>query len=136
MRTVAEGLCSVAALTRIPLVNNHLDCHLASPHAARAFLLVRSCRKPPMAAFTVDRERRWDPEPRRRLFLFLNLAFSDSQFADLIELNRLQARISNWQSFTGYGVAGAKLMSGVSAFSHAYEKLSGFASDAPRTLNA
>jgi hypothetical protein len=42
-RTVAERLGSVAALTRIPLVNNHLDRHLASPNAARALFLVGSC---------------------------------------------------------------------------------------------
>ncbi len=50
-RTVTEGLGSVAALTRIPLINNHLDRHLASPNAARALFLVGSCCKSPMTEF-------------------------------------------------------------------------------------
>src|SRR5205807_5130382 len=31
--SIAEGLGSVAALARIPLINNHLDRHVASPYA-------------------------------------------------------------------------------------------------------
>jgi hypothetical protein len=49
-----------------------------------------------MAAFPIDQKRRWDTEPRRGLFLFLNLAFSDFQIAHLIKLNGLQTRISDW----------------------------------------
>jgi len=49
-RTVTEGLGSVAALTRIPLINNHLDRHPASPDAAPALLLEGSRGEPPMTA--------------------------------------------------------------------------------------
>jgi hypothetical protein len=82
-----------------------------------------------MAAFPVDSKRRWETEPRWRLFLSLNLTFGEPQAADLIKLNSLKPRISNWQGFTGYDVTGSELMFGVSAFPHADEKLSDLASD-------
>ena len=53
-------LGSVAARTRIPLINNHLDRHLASPDAACALFLVGSCCKSPMTAFPVNRKRWWN----------------------------------------------------------------------------
>jgi hypothetical protein len=34
--------------------------------------------------------------PRRRLGFFLHLTYSDSQIAQLIKLDGLQTRISNW----------------------------------------
>jgi hypothetical protein len=70
-RTVAERLGSVAALTRIPLIDDHFDWHLASPNAARALLLVGACRKSSMTALPVDRKRRWNTAPGRRHCLCL-----------------------------------------------------------------
>lgn len=69
--TVAERLGSVAALARIPVVDDHLDGHLAAPDAARAFVCVRSHRKAPMAALSVDAQLRWDTVPWGRLWLFI-----------------------------------------------------------------
>ena len=94
-RTVTEGLGSVAALTRIPLIDNHLDRHLASPHTARTLFLVCSRRKSPMTALPVDRKRRWNTAPRGRRGLFLSCTYSDLQIADLIEFNCLKSRIGN-----------------------------------------
>lgn len=128
-RTVAECLGSVAAFTRIPLINSHLDRHLASPHAARTLFLVCSCCKSPMAAFAIDRKRRWNTAPWGRLCLFLNITCSDFQIADLIKLNGLKTRIGNRQCTTGYSVADPEMVFGVSAFSHADEKFSGLTSD-------
>jgi hypothetical protein len=68
-RTVTEGLGSVAALTRIPLINNHLDRHLTSPNAAGALFLVGSCCKSPMTAFPVNRKRWWITWRSARLFM-------------------------------------------------------------------
>jgi len=78
-RAVAECFGSVAALTRIPLINNHLDRHLESPNAARALLLVGLCRKSPMTAFPVNQKRRWNPVPGRWQGLFLSLTSPDFQ---------------------------------------------------------
>jgi len=64
-----------------------------------------------MTAFAVDRERRWNAEPRRRLCLFLNLTRSGFQIADLIKLNGLKTRIGNRQR-----IAGSEIVFGVSAF--------------------
>ena len=89
-RTVAECLGPVAAQTRIPLINNHLDRHLAPPHAARALFLICLCRKSPMTALPVDRKWRWNPAPRGRLCLSLNFLSSDFQIADLIKIQRSQ----------------------------------------------
>jgi hypothetical protein len=59
-RTVTECFGAVGALTRIPLINNHLDRHLASPNAAGTPFLVCSCCESPMTAFPVDLKRRWN----------------------------------------------------------------------------
>src|SRR5260370_31430919 len=64
-RAVAECLGAVAALARIPLIDDHLHRHLASPQAGGALLLVGSCRQSPVTAFAVDRKRRCNPTPRR-----------------------------------------------------------------------
>src|SRR5271169_6688565 len=100
-RAVAEGLSTIAALARIPLIDNHLDRHLASPNASGALLLVGSCRQSPVTAFAVDRKRRWNTTPRWRRCLFHNLTYSIFQIADLVELNGLQTRIGNRQCFAG-----------------------------------
>jgi hypothetical protein len=94
-RTVAERLGSVAALARIPLINNHIDRHLASPHAARALFLVCSWRKSPMTALPVVRKWRWNAAPRGRRRLIINDTDSDFQIADLIEFNSLKPQDSN-----------------------------------------
>ncbi len=71
-----------------------------------------------MAAFAVDCKRRWSAEPRRRLFLFLNLTCTDFQIADLIKFNGLETRIGNGQRITACGVTGPELVFGVSAFAN------------------
>jgi hypothetical protein len=129
-RTVAKRLGSVAPARRIPLINNHLDRHLASPNAARALFLVGSCCKSPMTAFPVNRKRRWNTAPGRRHCLFLSLAYPDFHIADFIEFNRLEPRINHWQRIAGYGVPGSELVFGVSALPDAEEKFSGLSSDA------
>jgi hypothetical protein len=123
-RTVTKGLGSIAALTQILLINNHLDRHLASPNAARALFLVDSCCKSPMTAFPVDRKRRGDTAPGRRQSLFFSLAPADFQVADLIKFDGLELRISHWQRITGYGVSGAELVPGVRALPDAEVKFS------------
>ena len=127
--SIAEGLGSVAALARIPLVNNHLDRHVASPYAGRAFFLVPACGKSPMTSFAVDRKRGWNTVPWGRLRFFLNIPRTDFQIANLIKLNGLKARIGNRQRITGYRVPDLEMVFGVSAFAHTDEKLSGFTSD-------
>jgi len=82
-----------------------------------------------MTAFAVDRERRWNAEPRRRLCLFLNLTRSGFQIADLIKLNGLKTRIGNRQRIAGYCISGLEIVFGVSAFPHANEKFSGLKSN-------
>jgi hypothetical protein len=128
-RTVTECLGSVAALTRIPLVNNHLHRHLASPYAVRAFSLVCSRRKSPMTAFAVDRKRRWDTAPRGRLRLVLDFVYGDFQIAHLVKFNGLQTRVCNRQCISGYQITGSEIVFGVSAFPYANEKLSGLTCD-------
>jgi hypothetical protein len=128
-RTVAKCLGSVAAQTRIPLINNHLDCHLASPHAARALFLVGSCCKSPMTAVPVDRKRRWNTAPRGRLCVSLNFLSSDFQIADLIILNGFKTWIGNRQRIPGYGVTGLEMVLSVGAFPYADKKFSGLTSD-------
>ncbi len=127
-RTVAECLGSVAALTRIPLINDHLDWHPASPHAASALFLVCSCGKSPMTAFPVDRERRWNTAPRGRRGLFLSRTYPDFQITDLIEFNRLKPRVGNWQRITGHRVPGAEMVFGVSPLPGAQAKFSSLGS--------
>ena len=85
-RAVAESLSAVTALAWVPVIDDHLHRHLASPNASGAFLLVVSCRQSPVTAFAVDRKRRWNTTPRRRC-LFHNLTYSVCQIADLVELN-------------------------------------------------
>src|SRR5574337_511700 len=128
-RAVAEGLSSIASLTRIPLINNHLDCHLASPHAGRAFLFVGSCRQSPVTALPVDRKRRWYTPPRWRWCFFGNPTYSNLDMADLVELNSLNTRIGNRQRLAGDGVSRPELVFGVGAFSHTDEKFAGLTSD-------
>jgi hypothetical protein len=128
-RAVAECLGPVAPLTSIPVINDHLDCHLASIHPIRAVFFVRPCRKLPMTAFAVNRERRWNLAPGRRLCLFLNLPHTDFWIAELVEFDGLKERDGNGQLITGYLVTGPEIVRGVSAFSHAGEKFSGFTSD-------
>jgi len=82
-----------------------------------------------MTTFAIDRKRRWNAAPRRWRGFFLHLTYTDSQIADLIKLNGLQTRISNWQCIPGCGVARPKTVFGVSPFTYADEKFSGFASD-------
>src|SRR5882762_239752 len=43
-RAVAESLSAVAALARVPVIDDHLRRHLASPNASGALLLVGSWR--------------------------------------------------------------------------------------------
>src|SRR6516165_5529553 len=123
-RAVAESLSAVAALARVPVVDDHLHRHLASPNASGAFLLVGSCRQSPVTAFAVDRKRRWNTTPRWRRCLFHNLTYSIFQIADLVELNGLQTRIGNRQCFAGDGITHLELVFGVRAFPHANEKFS------------
>src|SRR5215468_3331549 len=71
-RAVAESLSAVTALARVPVIDDHLHRHLASPNAVAALLLVGSCRQSPVTALAVDRKRRWNTTPRWRC-LFHNL---------------------------------------------------------------
>ena len=82
-RAVAESLSAVAALARVPVIDDHLNRHLASPNASGALLLVGSCRQSPVTAFAVDRKRRWNTTPRWRRCLFRDLTCSIFQIADL-----------------------------------------------------
>src|SRR6266550_4919843 len=82
-RAVAESLSAVAALARVPVIDDHLHHHLASPNASCALLLVGSCRQSPVTAFAVDRKRRWNTTPRWRRCLFRDLTCSIFQIADL-----------------------------------------------------
>ena len=118
-RPVAEGFGSVAALIRIPLINNDLDRHVASPHAVRTLFLVRLCCKPPMTPFAVNRQRRWNTAPRGRLCFLPNPACRDLQIANFIKFNCLKTRISKWQRIPGYGVTRLEMVFGMSAFPHA-----------------
>ena len=88
-RTIAEGLGSIAAPTRIPLINDHLDRHPAAPDALPALLLESSRGEPPMTALTVDRQRRRDAAPRRWRCILLSLRRPDFQLADFVKFNRL-----------------------------------------------
>src|ERR1039458_3583785 len=124
-RAVTECFSAVAAIARIPLIDNHLDRHVASPQAGRALLLVGSCREPPMTAFAVNRKRRWNTMPRWRCYLFLNLTYSDFQAADPVELNGLETWVGNRQRFAGDDVTHLELVFGVGAFPHANEEFSG-----------
>jgi len=123
-RAVAECLGAVAALARIPLIDDHLHRHLASPQAGGALLLVGSCRQSPVTAFAVDRKRRCNTTPRWWRCLFRNLPYSNFQIADLVELNDLETRIGNRQCFAGDGITHLELVFGVRAFPHADEKIS------------
>src|SRR5882762_9419543 len=123
-RAVAESLSAVAALARVPVIDDHLRRHLASPNASGALLLVGSCRQSPVTAFAVDRKRRWNTTPRWRRCLFRNLTYSIFQIADLVELNGLQTRIGNRKCFAGDGITHLELVFGVRAFPHANEKFS------------
>src|SRR5215469_12031532 len=87
-RAVAESLNAVTALARVPVIDDHLHRHLASPNAGAALLLVGSCRQSPVTTFAVDRKRRWNTTPRWRRCLFHNLTYSIFQIADLVELKR------------------------------------------------
>src|SRR6267378_92791 len=123
-RAVAESLSAVAALARVPVIDDHLHRHLASPNASGALLLVGSCRQSPVTTFAVDRKRRWSTTPRWRRCLFRNLTYSIFQIADLVELNGLQTRIGNRKCFAGDGITHLELVFGVRAFPHANEKFS------------
>jgi len=123
-RAVAESLSAVTALARVPVIDDHLHRHLASPNAGGALFLVGSCRQSPVTAFAVDRKRRWNTTPRWRC-LFHNLTHSIFQIADLVEPNGLQTRIGNRQCFAGDGITPLELVLGTPAFPHADEKFSG-----------
>ena len=83
-----------------------------------------------MTTFPVNRKRRRNTAPGRWQDLFLSLTFPDFQIADLIEFNRLEPRIDNWQRITGYAVSGPELVFDVSALPDAEAKFSGLSSDA------
>jgi hypothetical protein len=110
------------------MIDNHLHCHLASPHAARAFPLVRSCRESPVTALAVDGKRRWNSSPGRWFGLLRNLSFRDLQTTHLIELNGLHSWFDNWQRVAARDVPRPELVFDVSAFANAYEKFSVLAS--------
>ena len=128
-RTVAECLASVAAHTRIPLINNHLDRHLASPNATHTLFLIYPDRKSPMAALSVNHKRRCNSTPWGWLVLPLNVLSADLQIADLIKFNRLKTRISNRQRIPRHLITNSELVFGVSTFPYADEKFSGLTSD-------
>ena len=50
---MAESLSAVTALARVPVIDDHLHRHLASPNASGALLLVGSYRQSPVTAFAV-----------------------------------------------------------------------------------
>jgi hypothetical protein len=62
-RAVTESLSVVRALVRVPLIDDHLHRHLASPNAGDALLLVGSYRQSPVTTFAVHRKRRWNTTP-------------------------------------------------------------------------
>src|SRR5260370_6292169 len=113
-RAVAESLSAVAALARVPEIDDHLHRHLASPNASGALLLVGSCRQSPVTTFAVDRKRRWNTTPRWRRCLFRNLTYSMFQIADLVELNGLPTRISHRKCLPGAGTTHLELVVDVS----------------------
>src|SRR5260370_17824292 len=102
-RAVAESLSAVTALARVPVIDDHLHRHLASPNAGGALLLVGSCRQSPVTAFAVDRKRRSNTTPRWWRCLFRNLPYSNFQIADLVELNELETPISDRHCFAADG---------------------------------
>src|SRR5260370_34278232 len=123
-RAVAESLSAVAALARVPVIDDHLHRHLASPNASCALLLVGSCRQSPVTAFAVDRKRRWNTTPRWRRRLFRDLMCSIFQIADLVELNGLQTRIANRKCFAGHAITHLGPVFRVPAFPHPHHNLS------------
>src|ERR1019366_8422426 len=128
-RTVAEGLGSVAAPSRIPLINDHLYRHPASPDTAGALLLEGSRGESSMTALAAERKRRWNTAPRRWRCLVLIVMWPDFPLAGLVEFNRLQPRIRNRLRITRYRVPGAKVVFRVRALPSPDEKFLGFASD-------
>jgi len=92
---VAECFSSVAALARIPLIDDHLDRHLTTPDAGRALLLVGFCSESPMTALAIDRKRRWNNSPRWRRRLLDKLTYRRCQIGDLVELDRFKTQIVN-----------------------------------------
>jgi len=89
-----------------------------------------------MTSFPVDRKGRWNTNPGRGRDSFLTFTGSDPQVADLIEFNGLQARIGDRERIAGYRVTGSDMMFGLSAFSHADEKLSALPPILPYTRSA
>ena len=135
-RAVAECLGAVAALARIPLIDDHLHRHLASPQAGGALFLVGSCRQSPVTAFAVDRKRRCNTTPRWWRCLFRNLPYSNFQIADLVELNDLETRIGNRQCFAGDGSTHLELVFGLRAFPTPTRNSRASLPMLPRTLSA
>ena len=60
---------------------------------------------------------------------FPDITCRDFQIANLIKLNGLKTRVGNWQRFAGHGVTDLEMVFGVSTFSNANEKFSGFVAD-------
>src|SRR6266404_4524868 len=96
-RAVAESLSAVAALARVPVIDDHLRRHLASPNASGALLLVGSCRQSPVTAFAVDRKRRWNTTPRWRRFHRRDVRYTRLRNAQHREVNGRPARARNWK---------------------------------------
>src|SRR5207248_11030173 len=64
---VAERLAPVPPHGRVPLVDDHLDGHLAAPDARRAPRRIGLCGEPPMTALPVDVESGRNAEKWRRV---------------------------------------------------------------------
>jgi len=123
-RAIAECLSPAAALARAPLIDDHLDRHMASPHAGPALFLLGSRRKSAVTAFAVDRKRRCNTPPRWQRDLLGNLTHSGLQIADLAALDGFQTRVGNPRRINGHSVTNPELVFGVSAFTQADKKFS------------
>ena len=125
-RPIAERLLAILLPARVPLVDDELHRHPATPQACPTLRLVGPGIQPAVAALAIDGKLWRYPAPWRRILLPSAAVFFYMKLAHFVKLGRLGSGISHKDTPPAHFVPGLKLVVGVSALTDSHQELSFF----------
>lgn len=108
--TVAKRFGAISLLLRIPMVDCHLDRHLATPDTRTTLGFIGSGVKSTMSPLSIHLERERWPSPGWAGALRSRLARDEFQTARLVVTDDLHSAVGNGRRGSAHHVAGLKLM--------------------------
>jgi hypothetical protein len=110
---IAECLVTVSSLAGIPVIDNHLDGHAATPYTCRAIRVVRLRGKTSMAPLAID-FKCWRPSaPRRRVQGSFSSTYPDAELSYLVEFHRFELWVRDRRTQSLHSISRPEAMGGL-----------------------